>query len=134
MGLAPLGPSPTGVEHIPRRALLLVSAFTRVVISEPVENPVPQRREHLNHQRLAQRNPDVVHHQITASEIFDPKILRLADGFRMFVEALKETISDLHRGQLTFAGTFWHGLTNVDCRRPPLFRLAMSLYGAYVPK
>lgn len=42
------GPRPSRVQHVPRRALLLVATTPRVVVAEPVNDLVPDRREHFD--------------------------------------------------------------------------------------
>src|SRR5216684_7109061 len=64
-----LCPSASGMNGIPRSALLLVTALAGVMIAEPVEQFVPNRVEQIDKHRLSKRNPDIVSYQIAAMEV-----------------------------------------------------------------
>ena len=71
--------------------MLLIPALARIMISEAVNEPIPNRREHLYQKVFAERNPDVVHHQIAACEMLDRKILRRPNRFGVFRQAIVES-------------------------------------------
>lgn len=62
------------------------------MISEAVENPVPERREHRDEQCFTERDPDVIYNQVTAPEIIERKIVYLVDGLGMLQQAAVEHI------------------------------------------
>jgi hypothetical protein len=74
MRLESIRPRSAGVKHIPRGTLLIISATARVVIAESIDKPVPKRREGFDQQGLAERNPNVIDHQVPAKEVFQIKI------------------------------------------------------------
>jgi hypothetical protein len=41
------------------------------MVSEPINDLVPERLEFLNDQRFAEGNPNIVHHQAAIAEILD---------------------------------------------------------------
>jgi hypothetical protein len=59
------------MNHVPRRALLVVAATAGIKIAEAVQVNVPNWREPLNQGRFAYRNPNVIDHQITTMKILD---------------------------------------------------------------
>jgi hypothetical protein len=64
-----VGPGTTGMQDVPRGPLLVSSTSTGVVVAEAVESLIPQRPERANQQRFAERNPDVVDHQVATIEV-----------------------------------------------------------------
>jgi hypothetical protein len=57
------------MQHIPRRAPLVLPALPWIVIPKPIEHPVPDRVEHRNEQVLAERNPNILHNKIAAAKV-----------------------------------------------------------------
>lgn len=64
-----LCPMTTGVDDIPCWNPSLVSTFPRIVISESVDQPIPDGREHLDEKVFSKRNPDVIDGQVAAEKI-----------------------------------------------------------------
>jgi hypothetical protein len=58
---------------------------TGIVISESVDERIPNRAIMLNEKGFPQGNPDVVHNEESAPEILSVEILGLLDRFRMLV-------------------------------------------------
>jgi len=71
------------VEHIPRRPLLILATLAGVVITEAVDDAVPQRLVLLQQQPLREGNPKLVHHQVTASEVSEVEVACGVDRLRV---------------------------------------------------
>ena len=65
-GLALFSPQPARVQNVPSRPQAFVATGTRIMISKAVDQAVPQRGDLGNHQRLTERYPDVIHHEMAA--------------------------------------------------------------------
>lgn len=62
-------PFSTGMQLVPRRPLLQPTPSTRVMISESINDPVPNWKEPLDEKRLSQRNPNIVNDKEPAAEV-----------------------------------------------------------------
>src|SRR5829696_6480372 len=64
------------------------------MIAEPIDGPdVPKRIERVDCHRLAQRDPDVLRHEILASEVIETQVLRLADRLRVLTQPAVERVA-----------------------------------------
>jgi hypothetical protein len=67
---------------------LIVTPASRIMNAETIQAPVPQRCEHLNQERLAKWDPNVIHRQITTTKILEFEVLRLVDRLGVLTEPL----------------------------------------------
>ncbi|HEV2202658.1 MAG TPA: hypothetical protein VGR73_22800 [Bryobacteraceae bacterium] len=67
------------MNNIPLGSLPLMSSLSGIVVSKAINYAVPHRREHLDQQRFAKRNPNVVHNKVTAGEVVKLKVLGVPD-------------------------------------------------------
>ena len=82
------------MQSVPGRKFALMATSTGVVVAEPVDHVIPERSEHLNQHALAQRNPDVVHHQRTEPEIlYRQGVVRLPDRFGVFLQPCPQRLA-----------------------------------------
>ena len=72
------------MDDVPCRTLLVVTSFSRIVVPEAIEEPIPERRKPRNKQRLAERDPNIINHEIAAHEVFQFEVVRLSDRFGVF--------------------------------------------------
>lgn len=57
------------MENVPRRRALVVAAFAGVMVAEAVDEEIPDWLGARDKQRLPQRDPNILHDQIPASEV-----------------------------------------------------------------
>lgn len=92
-----------------------MAPLARIVISKPVNELVPDGGEHLDQQRLTERNPDVVDDKIAAAEVGKVQVLHLPDRIGMLGQA---TMQDRPRGHVkaepALSGASGNGLSNVN--------------------
>jgi hypothetical protein len=73
------------------------------MIPEPLKGLIPDWLIVLDHQRLSQRNPDVVHDQIATSEVLKQEILGVRQRCRMLAEPLVQDRLRCRRQQASYA-------------------------------
>jgi hypothetical protein len=86
------------------------------MISETIDQGVPNWPMALDEKRFAKRNPNVVNHQIAAPEIPDFKVGCLLNGLTVFVEAVEESRAFCRdfRVNVSFSTSCGNRLAHVD--------------------
>ena len=107
------------MQLIPQRPLALVPLAARIVVAEPLHKVISQWLEPLDHQGLAQGNPDVVHNEPSKCEVTDDQITDHFGGTRALPQPLAERMGfgrSIQLGTLPLTGR--DGLADIDqpCR------------------
>lgn len=63
------------MKFVPTGASSFVAACAGVVISETIDDGIPEGTVSLDQERFAERNPDIVNGEKAAIEVFDSEIL-----------------------------------------------------------
>jgi len=74
-------PSPPWMQQIPPRTHSLVPTSARVMVSETLDDVIPDRRKFCYQQRLTKWNPDVIHHEETTGKILKIQIFNSLNAF-----------------------------------------------------
>jgi hypothetical protein len=85
--LALYSPAPTRMKHIPTRTHSLITALAGIVISETVYDSIPDWSKFRDQQRLAERNPNIVHDKKATVKVPKLEILRRLNAFGMLLES-----------------------------------------------
>ena len=70
-----------------------MTTFARIVVAKTIKNPIPNRLEPLDQQRLRQRNPNIIDGQELAIEVFKAEVRGGIHRFCMVIESLVECSS-----------------------------------------
>lgn len=72
------------MQHIPPRAHAFVSALSGIVVTETIDNRVPNGSKLRDQQRLPQWYPNIVHHEKTTEKILDVEVIDIPNTIGMF--------------------------------------------------
>jgi len=112
------GPRSSRMKHIPRRALLMVSTLAWVMVAKTIDYSIPDRHEFADEHRLAERNPNIVNHEVATLKIRKVQVLGLLDGLGMLVQAIVKHLPrrDI-QAEAAFPRAGGHGLV-LQTKRP----------------
>ena len=103
------------MNHIPQRGILLSSSLTGRLDSEPLHDLIPQRLELLDHVRLTQWNPDVVHYEVSETKVLEAQVSGGLNRVCMVLQPVRKRSRVLRIfDDSSLARALWNGLAYVD--------------------
>ena len=110
------------MERVPGGRKLILATLARGVDAEAVDNSVPDGSERVDDQRLAERNPDVIRHEVPKVEVRNGEVFGLLNRAGVFPDASVQLESSRFRiNRSTLSRALSHSFTDVDRRfEPPI--------------